>query len=63
MGHASASVPAGATRKITIKLNAAGRALLARFHRLPMRLAVVQQAGGSTMKVASQNVAIVSRHR
>jgi hypothetical protein len=34
------SVPAGATRTITLKLNRTGRSLLKRFHRLPATLTV-----------------------
>lgn len=64
VGSFAANVPAGATRTITIKLNASGRALLSRFHRLPLHLTLVQALpGGSHVSLTAQNLAVTLKHR
>jgi Glucodextranase, domain B len=64
VGTVSASIPAGSSRTLAIKLNATGRALLAHFHKLPLRLAVVQQGpSGASASVAGQILTIISKHR
>ena len=63
LGSASATIPAGSRRTITIKLNATGRALLARFHRLPMRLTVTQRGtNGTSVLIAGQSLTITAKH-
>ena len=48
------TIAAGATRKVTLKLNATGRKLLARFGRLPVHLTLTQrQANGKLQTIKS----------
>ena len=64
IASATVTIPAGSRRTITIKLNATGRALLARFHRLPAHLAVMQTgSSGRESSVASQTLTIIAKHR
>ena len=44
------TIPADATRKITLKLNAAGRIILARFATLPVQLTVSQRQANGKLK-------------
>ena len=64
VGSASATIPGGSRRTITIKLNATGRSLLAAFHKLPTRLAVVQQnVPKASSSILNQKLTIiVKRH-
>ena len=52
VGAASTSIPAGRTVKVTIRLNATGRSLLARFHRLPANLRIVLKGTPATTELS-----------
>jgi hypothetical protein len=60
-------IPAGLQVKVTIKLNALGRRLLARFHRLPAHLAVLLAGVPASTVVITQNITVrpapKKRHR
>jgi hypothetical protein len=63
VGIARVSIRAGQHRKITIRLNATGRALLARFGRLPVHLAAVALTAGRRTTVLSKNLLVRPAHR
>ncbi|HSZ14722.1 MAG TPA: hypothetical protein VK790_11880 [Solirubrobacteraceae bacterium] len=52
------TIPAGQTVKLSLKPNAAGRALLKRFGRLPAHLAAVLEGEGARTTVIAQNLTI-----
>jgi FG-GAP repeat len=53
------TIAAGATRKVTLKLNATGRALFARFARLPVHLTVTQrQVDGKLRTIKSVKLTV-----
>ena len=58
IGTVSATIAAGKTSKLTIKLNATGRRLLARFGRLPARLSVTSLSQGARSTVLTRTVTI-----
>jgi hypothetical protein len=51
-GHAT--LAAGSSKKLTLKLNGAGRKLLAKFHKLPARVTV--SSAGRTLATATAHV-------
>ncbi|MGA2010115.1 MAG: hypothetical protein ABSH51_06230 [Solirubrobacteraceae bacterium] len=55
------SLAAGRTSTVRLSLNATGRRLLSRFHRLPVRLAVVQTIGTAVHRVATTNLTIAAQ--
>jgi hypothetical protein len=55
LGSASLSLAAGASKTSTLKLNATGRALLARFHKLVATVTV--QSAGKLLRSASVSIA------
>jgi hypothetical protein len=58
----SATIAAGSTRKIMLKLNATGRALLARFHKLPLHLSVTQLGvARASASIAAQTLTILAK--
>ncbi len=64
VGSVAATLAAGTRQTITIRLNATGRALLARFHKLPARLAVVQQdVAKAAASILAQTLTITAKHR
>ncbi len=61
---ASTAIAAGGRRTVTVKLNALGRSLLARFHKLPLHIAVLQQGiSGAAARIAAQNLTLAVKHR
>jgi hypothetical protein len=67
VGVLNATIAAGTTKKLAISLNATGRQLLARFHRLPAHLKVVLegQAGHAAATLIARNITIkpARKHR
>jgi CSLREA domain-containing protein/uncharacterized repeat protein (TIGR01451 family) len=63
VGSTSFSIPAGQTRSVTIRLNAAGRRLLTRFRTLPATLTIRLQSAGSTLTAASARVTFKSKKK
>lgn len=64
VGSVSATIAAGTKQTITIKLNATGRSLLARFHKLPAHLAVAQQGVAKAIaSIVALNLTITAKHR
>jgi len=61
VGSGSATVNAGQTRTVTISLNGTGRKLLARRHRLEVRLGVTQTFASATGAAAIAPRTIASR--
>ena len=62
VGSTSVTIPAGSRKTVTIKLNATGRSLLAKFHKLPTRLAVVQQGvPKASSSVAAQKLTLIAK--
>ena len=58
------TIAAGKRKTVTITLNATGRRLLARFHRLPAHLVVqLIGAGGKRTTAAAQTVTITPPHK
>jgi len=51
-------IPAGQTVKVTLKPNATGRSLLARFHRLPVHLTAILEGQSGRTTVIAQNLTI-----
>jgi hypothetical protein len=58
VGSSRLTIPAGERVTILIQLNSAGKSLLARFGRLPVRLTVLQIAGGHRSTVIVQNLTV-----
>lgn len=59
LGTVTLSIPAGTKVKISLKLNALGRRLLAHFHKLPVHLSAVLSTPGVQAKtVVAQNVIV-----
>jgi hypothetical protein len=54
IGRLAASIPAGSTRQLTVKLNAAGQRLLAAKHALRVQFALSQLPAGGAAKVLEQ---------
>lgn len=66
VGASKLTIPAGQRVTISIALNATGKALLARFGRLPVHLSVVLVSAGHRSTVISQNVTVTghrTRHK
>lgn len=66
LGTVTLSIPAGTKVKISLKLNALGRRLLAHFHKLPLHLSAVLSTPGVQAKtVVAQNVVVrpVKKHK
>jgi hypothetical protein len=63
VGGATATVPAGKTVRIKVKLNGAGRALLAKHHHLKTKLTVTQRSGGKTVAVVHRTVTFKAHSR
>lgn len=65
LGTVTLSIPAGTKVKISLKLNALGRRLLAHFHKLPLHLSAVLSTPGVTKTVVAQNVVVrpVKKHK
>jgi hypothetical protein len=65
VGAATVTIPAGATRKVTVKLNVRGRRLLRRFGKLPAHLLARLLGTGPPATLVARNVTIhpVSRAR
>ncbi len=62
IASATSTIPAGASRTITLRPNATGRALLARFLTLPLHLAVLELGGAQpSTPVTAQNLTILAR--
>ncbi len=53
---------AGSSRTVRVALNAKGRALLRRFHPLPVKVVVIQRAGGKNTVVATGRLRVPPRH-
>jgi hypothetical protein len=53
VGRATATVAAGATRSMTVKLNAAGRKLAGRFGRLPVKVKVIANGASPVVRTAT----------
>jgi Glucodextranase, domain B len=58
VGSRTVTIPAGKTVTITINLNATGRKLLARYHKLPVHLSAVFVAGATKSTVIAQNLTV-----
>jgi hypothetical protein len=56
LGSATATVGAGTTAQIKVKLNGTGRGLLSKRHQLKVKLTVTQRSGGKTVTVASRTL-------
>jgi Glucodextranase, domain B len=63
VGRASFSIQAGATKTVTVKLNASGRKLLKRFKRLPVQLQVKLSSGAKPTTVATKKLTIKKKKR
>lgn len=60
LGSATVSVPGGHTKKVVVRLNAAGRRLLARFGKLRVKLTVALKLNQRKVTVATERVRIGS---
>ena len=58
VGRKRATIPAGTTKTITITLNAQGRKLLKRFHKLPVTLALKLTSHGKTTQTLRRELTI-----
>lgn len=58
VGAKTVTIPVGETVTITIALDGTGRRLLARFHKLPVRLSVVMVVGTARSTVISQSLTV-----
>jgi hypothetical protein len=58
VGSQTVTLAAGQVKTITVRLNAAGRQLLARFAKLPVTLTVVLAENGHTTTVAKRQLTI-----
>jgi hypothetical protein len=58
VGAKTVTIPAGKTVTITVTLNATGRKLLSRFHKLPVHLSAVLVVGKTRSTVIAQNLTI-----
>jgi len=56
-------IPAGGQARITLRLNATGRKLLARFGRLPVHLTAVLEGEGTRHAIVTQNLTIKPKPR
>jgi len=64
VGSGALTIPAGTSRTLTVALNAGGRALLSRFHRLPLHLGVLQQdMTTGHAGILAQNLSLALKHR
>jgi hypothetical protein len=65
LGHASANVKGGTTKRIAVKVNAAGLKLLATEHRLPVLITITERSNGKTFAVGRQKrlVKPVAKHK
>jgi hypothetical protein len=58
VGATTVTIPAGKTKTITVNLNATGRKLLARYHKLPVHLSAVFVTGSQKSTVIAQNLTV-----
>jgi hypothetical protein len=58
VGAVAVTIPAGQTVGVTVNLNATGRKLLARYHKLPVHLSAVLVAGATKSTVIAQNLTV-----
>lgn len=58
VGSTTVSIAAGKTKTITVNLNATGRKLLARYHKLPVHLSAVLVTGTQQSTVIAQNLTV-----
>jgi hypothetical protein len=58
VGAATATIPAGATRKVTVKLNVRGRKLLRRFGKLPVHLLAKLLGTGPPATLVAKNLTV-----
>jgi hypothetical protein len=56
IGSATVRIAGGAHRTVTMRLNAAGRSLLAKRHELPAALVVTQKSASGTRKLVSRKL-------
>ena len=64
VGSGALTIPAGTSRTLTVALNAGGRALLSRFHRLPLHLGGLQQdMTTGHAGILAQNLSLALKHR
>ncbi len=61
LGSRSYSIAAGKRRKLTVNLNRTGRSLLRRFHRLPLRVAIVVSSNGHSAVATTKRVVLKRR--
>ncbi len=59
VGAKTVTIPAGKTVTVTVTLNATGRKLLSRFHKLPVHLSAVLVVGKTRSTVIAQNLTII----
>lgn len=58
VGARTVTIPAGKTVTVTVNLNATGRKLLARYHKLPVHLTAVLVTGRQRTTVIAQNLTV-----
>jgi hypothetical protein len=63
LGGATATVAAGKTARIKVKLNRTGRGLLSKRHHLKAKLTVTQRSGGKTVTVVHRTVTFKATSR
>jgi hypothetical protein len=63
VGSRTVRIARGETAKVTVKLNATGRALLSRFGRLPLRLTIVLVRGRRRKVMAQRTLTLRPGHR
>ena len=63
VGRATYRVAPGARKTIKVPLNATGRKLLGRFHRLPVRVAVTLKTSAGTKQIASRKITLKTTRR
>jgi hypothetical protein len=63
VGASKVTIPAGQRVTVAIALNATGANLLARFGKLPVRLAVVLVSSGHRSKVIAQNLTVTAHRK